>query len=180
VRDAALKVTDELPKSIVNREYFNQQAEKQMAESGDNSKAYGELGKITGKNEMLAKLARKAPYYKRNRPHVCSFWAKGECKRGEECPYRHEAPTDPDDPLSNQNIRDRFYGTNDPVADKIFKRMHDITKDEKIKSGGPRTSSSFDRDERDTDAYRLPTGLPPALPKKPAKKDTGNNFFNLS
>lgn len=27
---------------------------------------------------------------------------QGECKRGEECPYRHEKPTDPDDPLSNQ------------------------------------------------------------------------------
>lgn len=38
---------------------------------------------------MLTKLARKAPYYKRNRPHVCSFWVKGECKRGEECPYRY-------------------------------------------------------------------------------------------
>lgn len=106
-----------------------------MAE-GDNTKAYGDLGKITGKNEMLTKLARKAPYYKRNRPHVCSFWVKGECKRGEECPYRHEAPNDPEDPLSNQNIRDRFYGTNDPVADKMFKRIAEITKDEKMKNNG--------------------------------------------
>ena len=55
----------------------------------DGGEAYGELGKITGKNEMLSKLSRKAPYYKRNRPHVCSFWVKGECKRGEECPYRY-------------------------------------------------------------------------------------------
>jgi pre-mRNA-splicing factor RBM22/SLT11 len=54
----------------------------------DNTVAYGDLGKITSKNEMLGKLQRKAPYYKRNRPHVCSFWVKGECKRGEECPYR--------------------------------------------------------------------------------------------
>lgn len=59
-----------------------------MAES-DNTKAYGELGKMTSKNDMLTKLARKAPYYKRNRPHICSFWVKGECKRGEECPYRY-------------------------------------------------------------------------------------------
>ena len=47
---------------------------------------------------------------------------KGECKRGEECPFRHERPSDPDDPLSDQNIRDRYYGVNDPVADKIMKR----------------------------------------------------------
>ena len=47
---------------------------------------------------------------------------KGECKRGEECPYRHEKPSDPDDPLSQQNMKDRYYGVNDPVADKILKR----------------------------------------------------------
>jgi pre-mRNA-splicing factor RBM22/SLT11 len=28
----------------------------------------------------------------------------------------------PDDPLSDQNIRDRYYGTNDPVADKLLRR----------------------------------------------------------
>lgn len=183
VRDAALKVKDELPKSVVNKEYFNQQVEKELAE-GDNTKAFGDLGKITNKNEMLTKLARKAPYYKRNRPHVCSFWVKGECKRGEECPYRHEAPNDPEDPLSNQNIRDRFYGTNDPVADKMFKRVAEMTKEEKMKNsgalGGPRTSS--DKDDQDVDTYRIPAGLPPPLPKKPiaGSKDSKNNFFNLS
>lgn len=61
---------------------------------------------------MLLKLARTSPYYKRNRPHICSFWVKGECKRGEECPYRHEKPTDPDDPLADQNIKDRYNRTN--------------------------------------------------------------------
>jgi len=182
VRDAALKLKDDLPKSVVNKEYFNQQLEKQMAADDDNSRAFGELGKITNKNEVLAKLARKGPYYKRNRPHVCSFWVKGECKRGEECPYRHEAPNDPEDPLSNQNIRDRFYGTNDPVADKMFKRLAEMTKEEKMKSGGagssgPRTSA--DHDDKDSDTYRIPAGLPPPLPKK-SSKDSKNDFFNLS
>ena len=83
----------------------------------------GALGKLPShKSELLAKLARTTPYYKRNRAHICSFWVKGECKRGEECPYRHEKPTDPDDPLSNQNIKDRYYGINDPVAEKLLKR----------------------------------------------------------
>ena len=35
---------------------------------------------------------------------------------------RHEMPTDPNDPLATQNIKDRFYGANDPVADKLLKR----------------------------------------------------------
>lgn len=35
---------------------------------------------------------------------------------------RHEKPSDPDDPLSHQNMRDRYYGNNDPVADKLLNR----------------------------------------------------------
>lgn len=68
--------------------------------------------------EMLKQLARTDPYYKRNRPHVCSFFVKGDCKRGTECPYRHEIPVDND--LSNQNLQDRYHGRADPVARKIL------------------------------------------------------------
>lgn len=67
---------------------------------------------------MLKQLARTDPYYKRNRPHLCSFYAKGDCKRGSDCPYRHEMPVDND--LAHQNIQDRYYGKNDPVARKIM------------------------------------------------------------
>ena len=74
------------------------------------------------------KIARNSPYYKRNRAHICSFWVKGECKRGEECPYRHEKPTDPDDPLSDQNLKDRYFGSNDPVAAKLMKKINEIPK----------------------------------------------------
>src|SRR6266404_9245307 len=86
---------------------------------------------------MMKQLARTEPYYKRNRPHVCSFYAKGECNRGTDCPYRydhspsltikvlnplglyrHEIPVK--DELSKQNIQDRYFGQNDPVARKIL------------------------------------------------------------
>ena len=30
--------------------------------------------------------------------------------------YRHEMPTDPSDPLSQQNMKDRYYGTNDQTG----------------------------------------------------------------
>ena len=40
--------------------------------------------------------------------------------------YRHERPSDPDDPLNDQNIRDRYYGSKDPVADKIMKRAETL------------------------------------------------------
>lgn len=55
--------------------------------------------------ELLKRLARADPYYKRNRPHLCSFYAKGACNRGDECPYRHELPVE--NALSHQNIKDR-------------------------------------------------------------------------
>lgn len=164
VRDAALKIVDKLPQSDVNKEYYIQKIEAELKDD-DGTSAAGTVGKSLSACEMLTKLARTQPYYKRNQPHICSFWVyaslhsltlmlfslsttlhfiknhfifviffffiffacnppqvKGECKRGEECPYRHDKPNEPDDPLSEQNIKDRYYGRNDPVADKIMKR----------------------------------------------------------
>ncbi|ETN65205.1 RNA binding motif protein [Anopheles darlingi] len=126
VRDAALKIQDKIPESDVNKEFYIQNIEAQLKAGGDNTVAAGTVGKSLAASDMLAKLARTAPYYKRNLPHICSFWVKGECKRGEECPYRHDKPVEPDDPLSEQNIRDRYYGRNDPVADKLMKRAASI------------------------------------------------------
>ena len=33
---------------------------------------------------------------------------------------RHDLPTDPNDPLADQNIKDRYYGTSDPVATRLL------------------------------------------------------------
>lgn len=41
----------------------------------------------------------------RNQAKVCSFFVRGECNRGAECPYRHEMPLSGE--LSEQNIKDR-------------------------------------------------------------------------
>lgn len=137
VRDKALRMSQQLPKNDVNREYFHQQIEQNLVLDGDITAPYGghqPIGKMLSHTasassssggsgtDLLLKLARTAPYYRRNRPHICSFWVKGECRRGEECPYRHEKPTDPDDPLSDQNLRDRYYGQEDPVAAKLLSK----------------------------------------------------------
>jgi len=132
VRDKALaKAAENMPKSDVNKEFFTQNIEKEIAgQDGTTVRAVdaGGGGKSQAASDLLLKLARTTPYYKRNRPHICSFWVKGECKRGEECPYRHEMPNAPDDPLANQNIKDRFYGVNDPVAEKMLKRAEKMPK----------------------------------------------------
>ncbi|KAI0682444.1 pre-mRNA-splicing factor SLT11 [Cytidiella melzeri] len=115
VRDTALALQNEAPTSEVNREYYAQNMESKL--EGSRSLLDSNRASSAGK-EMLKQLARTDPYYKRNRPHVCSFFVKGECKRGEECPYRHEMPVEND--LAKQNIQDRYHGRNDPVAGKIL------------------------------------------------------------
>ncbi|GFU55179.1 pre-mRNA-splicing factor RBM22 [Trichonephila clavipes] len=127
VRDYAMNMKDEIPKSEVNREYYSQNMEREI-QNAEGNQPFGILAKAQTPSDLLMKLARTTPYYKRNRPHICSFWVKGECKRGEECPYRHEKPTDPDDPLADQNIKDRYYGANDPVADKLLRRASAMPK----------------------------------------------------
>ncbi|KAF8238565.1 hypothetical protein L208DRAFT_1354845 [Tricholoma matsutake] len=115
VRDTALALQNEAPTSDINREYYAQNMEGKLDgnKSGLDSGRAASAGK-----EMLKQLARTDPYYKRNRPHVCSFFAKGECTRGAGCPYRHEKPVDNE--LAHQNMQDRYHGRNDPVAHKIL------------------------------------------------------------
>lgn len=117
VRDTALAVQSEAPTSEVNREYYAQNMEAKL-EGGSRSLLESTSRASSAGKEMLKQLARTDPYYKRNKPHVCSFFVKGECNRGTECPYRHETPVQNE--LSKQNIQDRYHGRNDPVAQKIL------------------------------------------------------------
>lgn len=146
VRDKLLQIKSDVPKSDVNREYYSQILEKQFANDEDTKLALpgiaglpaiagpskSEPGKEVSPGALtLARLARRAPYYRRNLPHICSFWVKGECRRGDECPYRHEMPTDPDDPMSKQSIKDRYHGTRDPVANRLLAKATEEVKREK-------------------------------------------------
>lgn len=138
VRDAGLEEADklEMPVSTTTRDFMYEQLEAQMAQEG-NGVAYG---KVKRPNPMLHRLQRTGPYYERNRPHICSFFVKGTCNRGTECPYRHEIHGDKG-ALADQNIKDRFYGKNDPVADKLMDRYKNIKQVEnKLSRQGPPTS----------------------------------------
>jgi pre-mRNA-splicing factor RBM22/SLT11 len=84
VRDSQLQgEVQQIPLSEANREYFADQAERQIAS--------GQLdlqGMHSQVHDTLRRLARPAPYYKRNAAQVCSFFLKGNCTRGATCPYR--------------------------------------------------------------------------------------------
>jgi len=117
VRDSALEEHEKMkmPLSDTNREYMIEQYEREdVGLSG--TLPYGK----TTPSALLNRLARRTPYYKRNLPHLCSFFARGACTRGALCPYRHDMPITGE--LANQNIKDRYYGQNDPVAKKLMRR----------------------------------------------------------
>ncbi|XP_064946783.1 zinc finger CCCH domain-containing protein 40-like [Musa acuminata AAA Group] len=135
VRDTALAINsnDAIPKSDVNREYFAEEHDRKARAGIDYESSYGKVHP----NDTILKLQRTTPYYKRNRAHVCSFYMRGECTRGAECPYRHEMPETGE--LSQQNIKDRYYGVNDPVALKLLSKAGEMPsleppEDESIKT----------------------------------------------
>lgn len=104
-----------LPKSKVGRDYVIQEFHNQTNPDGSDL-PYGK----TAPHPMLQRLARMTPYYKRNEARICTFFTKGQCNRGQDCPFRHELPEGGE--LAHQKLRDRFHGENDPLAAKIFRR----------------------------------------------------------
>eukprot|EP00163_Fabomonas_tropica_P018326 TRINITY_DN32611_c0_g1_i1.p1 TRINITY_DN32611_c0_g1~~TRINITY_DN32611_c0_g1_i1.p1 ORF type:complete len:366 (-),score=51.55 TRINITY_DN32611_c0_g1_i1:130-1227(-) len=117
--------SDEAPKSAVHRDFFANEAERRLQTTGGGD--LRDTGRATTGSEVLRRLQRSQPYYKRNMARICSFFVKGECNRGSNCPYRHEMPTT--GALANQNMKDRYYGTNDPVAAKMLNRIQNKASD---------------------------------------------------
>jgi len=105
-----------MPESRVGRDYAIQNIHAAADGEGPGEGVYGKVGK----HPMLERLARKTPYYKRNEARLCTFFVKGACNRGGDCPFKHELPKGGE--LANQKLRDRFHGENDPLAAKIMRR----------------------------------------------------------
>jgi len=108
----------EMPTSRVNRDFAIQEAHR----AGEGAHAALPYGKVAA-HPMLQRLARMTPYYKRNEARICSFFVKGACNRGGDCPFKHEVPEGGE--LANQRLRDRFHGENDPLATKIFRKAEE-------------------------------------------------------
>lgn len=126
VRDSVLEEEQKvkIPDSDVGRAWMIEQHEKAVQLSGANP--YSVVPDNISALQNLSKLRRGAPYYARNLPHLCSFYASGKCNRGDTCPYRHEMPTTGE--LAKQNIKDRYNGVNDPVANKLLGKMNKPTR----------------------------------------------------
>lgn len=135
---AALASAGSVPQSIVNLDY--QTALKKMrGEEITEMPASTELNDST-KNAISILANHSHPYYERNKAKICSFWVKGECTRGDECPFRHEMPKT--GPLSVQKFKDRYYGMNDPVAQKMLSRLRGKNNEEADNTSSSSSSSS--------------------------------------
>ena len=68
-----LYVQDDIPTGDFNKEHFHENLSKEMALQGDDLR-----GAHSAPNQFLERLSagRRGPYYKRNLPHICSFWVK--------------------------------------------------------------------------------------------------------
>ena len=105
-----------MPTSRAGIDFQIQMNTRALASSSGESLALESGYSKLADNPHLQRIARTAPYYERNEARICSFFLKGECNRGSECPFRHERK---DSGLSRQNIHDRFHGIEDPVAEKL-------------------------------------------------------------
>jgi pre-mRNA-splicing factor RBM22/SLT11 len=113
-----------LPTSDKDRAFLARQAQTQQ-EAAD-LLAGGSSGRAGRDNKGLQALSRDRPYYERNKAHVCGYWLKGTCNRGNTCPFRHEDPQSGDPSHRNngttvsQDVVTRYYGRSDKSAEKIL------------------------------------------------------------
>ena len=84
VRDQVLQSNAAIPTSEVNTEYFVQNMANR--EDADTTLRYGKADSAA--KELLKSMTRKDPYHDRNKVKPCSFFAKGECHKGNACPFR--------------------------------------------------------------------------------------------
>lgn len=120
-----------VPQSNANRAWFTAQQQRALTQG---ETIGGETNEFA--HAKLQDMARMEPRYERNLPKLCSFFAKGECDRGSNCPFRHEMPHDRNDPMAKQSTKDRFYGMNDPVANKIIGRKRRQEQEQQSKVEG--------------------------------------------
>ena len=164
------------PQSQANRAWHTAQQERALAQGG--GAAANTPNALA--HAKLSDMARMEPRYERNLPKLCSFFAKGECDRGSKCPFRHEMPRDRNDPMSKQNTKDRFYGTNDPVAKNIIgrqKRREYIQKrkDEKVAAAGGGDGGDGGYEKATATLYFRYKGDPPYPPFTEA--DVRDQFY---
>lgn len=90
IRDGVLQVSETCPQNDANREYYLATNASKLARNDVSLIDYEKTDPAA--KEILEQLSRKymnkSNIEERNSAPPCSFFAKGNCSRGDECPYR--------------------------------------------------------------------------------------------
>jgi len=95
VRDELLGVNQggdldaaDMPKSDVNNEYYWEGKRREIDQLASDPTALRAAAESN--DHRILSVARRQPYYERNRAKLCSFWCGGKCTRVNygDCPYR--------------------------------------------------------------------------------------------
>ena len=145
LRDKFLKKKIEIPKEQANLDYFISKATENFENLNlpyykpDAYKISPELSAIkniiekkkdddtnNGKNKVI----------KRNQKYICTFFLRGECNRGDLCPYRHEFIEESDfdeDEIDKINGEDKKEKDNENESESEEKNSKDNKEDKKEK-----------------------------------------------
>ena len=123
-----------MPKDMANKDYWAHQMNANIDkldlpyQDPVVKQALAQIARVHNGNADKGLGGSKAA--KRNAAHVCSFFVRGECNRGKQCPYRHTDISDQDlegmkkgNGSIDERIRERYVGINDPVAKKIMDKI---------------------------------------------------------
>ena len=98
LRDKFLKKKIEIPKEQANLDYFISKATENF-ETLNLPYYKPEAYKISTESDIIKNIIEKKDKNKdnnkiieRNQRYICTFFLRGECNRGDLCPYRHEIP----------------------------------------------------------------------------------------
>jgi pre-mRNA-splicing factor RBM22/SLT11 len=127
IRDGILQIKESCPQNEANREYFLASNSAKLARNDVTLIDYDKTDPAA--KAILEQVSQKYSNTKtielRNAPLVCSFYAKGACTRGSECPYKHILTTEKNS-TSLKSYRDRYYGTDDPAAAAILEKNPEL------------------------------------------------------
>lgn len=92
IRDDGLMIDEQMPTTDINRQFFAQNAESTVIfiinRKIRNDPTFSVSGRVeSAGKELLRRMARNSPYKNKDRMPYCTLYARGECRRGDKCPY---------------------------------------------------------------------------------------------
>ena len=119
VRDKYLKQTINIPKETSNRDFFIANCTKNI------DKLDLPYYKEGAYKDNFSLEINEIQHNTNNSTQICTFYLKGVCSKGEQCPYKHEIPSI-EDIINNTNDIDKVKNIiEDPIEKKILREYSD-------------------------------------------------------